>query len=246
MLVLAFPHFAWGDTEVSGHFGIKIGGKLNLQEITTNNQNNVLGIDQKNIPFHFGLDAIYRNRTVNGRSFGLGLRYRLAFTGERSFDATGSAAGGIRDNGNTYKFTHHRAAFLVNYRFYKDQFFIGPILGLDIWKHLKFSATIGTSANENRYEFTSSQFLWNQITGHLGLEVGYKATDNFLVKLEVGYDLSRFSNLKCKISLASAALQSCPTSGGGNNPLEMDGNKSRHTFKLDAFYTTLGVSWLFG
>ena len=248
LVILGFTSFAQSNAEVSGHLGMKFGNKLNLREVTTSSQNQALGIDQKNMPFHFGLDAIYRNMSVNNRSFGLGLRYRLALTGERNFDATSSEdTGGIReDQDDKYKFTHNRVALLVNYRFYIDQFFVGAMLGVDIWKYLKFSVTNLGISEQLSYELTSNQFLWNQISGQLGVEAGYKVTDNLLVKLELGYDLSRFSNLECKMARnANEALTDC-TESGPNNPLEMDGDRSKNIFKLDGFYATLGVGWFFG
>ena len=251
LVSLSFSNFALGNVEVAGHFGMKFGSQLNLREITTPSQKDFLGIDQKNMPFHLGLDAIYGNVPVNDKSFGLGLRYRFAFAGERDFDGTSAenTRGGVReDEDDTYKFTHHRVALLANYRFHFDQFFVGAVLGIDIWKHLKFSATgLGPGTNANSYELTSNQFLWNQISGQLGLEAGYKITENLLAKLEVGYDLSRFSNLKCKIARGTnTALTDCLEQGGGNNPLEMEGDESKNTFKLDAFYFTLGIGWFFG
>ncbi len=247
LVSLSFTNFAQGNAEISAHFGMKFGSKLNLQEITTEIQDNTLGIDQKNMPFHFGLDAIYRHMMNDTGSFGVGLRYRFALTGERDFDATSSEdTGGIREDENDkYKFTHNRVALLVNYRFHMGQFFVGPVLGLDIWKHLKFSVTnLGVVGNGNSYELTSSQFLWNQITGQAGLELGYKVTDNLLAKLEIGYDLSSFSDLKCKAATGNGALTECP--GGTSHPLEMEGDESRNAFKLSGFYATLGIGWFFG
>ena len=52
-----------------------------------------------------------------------------------------------------------------------------------------------TSANVE-VNLTSSQFLWNKITGQLALELGYMSASNFLVKLEFGYDIFGFNKHK--------------------------------------------------
>ena len=245
---LSASSFTLDNTEVSAHLGIKFGSRLNLREITRSNQNEPLGRNQANRSFHLGLDVIYKNIIkdiiVDNTGLALGLRYRLAFTGERNFDGTGSTDGNIGNNQNDkYKFTRNRIALLANYRFHVDQFFIGPVLGIDIWKSLKFSATNLGGSGGNSYEFISRQFLWSQITGQLGVEGGYKINENLFAKLEIGYDLSRFSNLKCKMTESNNALTGCIES---NNPLEMEGAKSAHTFRFDALYVTLGVGWRFG
>ena len=245
VIILSFTSLVWGNTEISGHLGMKFGSRLNLREITARQEKEALGVNQKNMPFHFGLDVTHKIITVNTKRLALGLRYRFAFTGGRDFDWTNSENTTGGDADDEYKFAHNRLALLVNYRFYIDQFFVGPILGIDLWKYLKFSVTnLGIGAG-NSYELTSNQFLWNKITGQLGVEGGYKINENLLVKLEIGYDLSRFSDLKCKLGLSSTALTDC-TQEGNNNPLEMEGNKSANTFRFDALYVTLGIGWLFG
>ena len=237
---------AWGGAEVSAHFGMNFGSKINLHELTDNNS---LWQDQKNMPFHFGLDAVYRHMMNETGSFGVGLRYRLAFIGEKDFELTQGQPEGPATS-DKYKFTHHRIALLANYRFHMDQFFVGPVIGIDVWKSLMFSVTGLNNAN---YEFTSSQFLWNNITGQFGLEFGYKATENLLVKLEAGYDLSSFGfkgNDSCKRSTGDAEPSNeC----GGNNIIERKSGlaadvefESEHKLKLNAFYVTLGIGWFFG
>ena len=195
------------------------------------------------MPFHFGLDATYGNVPVNDKSFGLGLRYRFAFTGEKDYEIA------IENDNDKYKFIHHRVALLANYRFHFDQFFVGPVLGIDIWKYFKLSVMNVGNNDNRRFEITSSQFLWNNITGQLGLEVGYKITDNLLVKLEAGYDLSSFGfsgEEFCKSAVENNALRNC----NGQNPIQMDGTgesaRSKEKLKLNAFYFTLGIGWFFG
>ena len=244
LVSLSFTSFAQGNAEISGHFGMKFGSKLNYHELTNEADNSV---DQTNMPFHFGLDATYRHMMNETGSFGVGLRYRLALTGERDYDYTPS--NGTQNENDKYKFTHHRVALLLNYRFHMDQFFVGPVLGVDVWKQLAFSVINVGGAS---YKFTSSQFLWNQITGQFGLELGYKVTENLLVKLEAGYDLSSFG-FKGDDSCKSAVGDADPTNNCTDNPIERksglaagDGFESEHKLRLNGFYATLGIGWFFG
>ena len=238
----ALSSFASANTELSGHFGMKFGGELDLQEIHKPNTT-FLNNDQKTGSYlHFGADALYRQMMGEGSSsFGLGVRYRFAFTGEKDFIGSANDS----DKNDKYKFTHHRAAFLLNYRFNMDQLFVGVVVGLDVWKSLKFTAI--EVHNLGDYYYTSNQFLWNQITGQVGLELGYKVTSNFLVKLEGGYDLSSFGDLKCKFKGNSADAETdCNDS---NNYLKMTGagdDAETEKLKLNGFYATLGIGWLFG
>ena len=243
LVSLSFTSFAQGNAEISAHFGMKFGSKLNLQEIVHPNHLNDYS-DQDNMPFNLGADILYRHMMSDSGSFGVGARYRWAFIGERDFDHVGN------NENDKYKFNHHRVALLLNYRFHMDSFFVGPVLGIDIWKHLRFAYIGGAAAGDRTTEFHSSQFLWDQITGQLGLELGYKATDNFFVKLEAGYDLSRFNDLECKTGLGDSNVQDCESgSTGAPNPLlgTFDGDDfESETLKLNAFYVTLGIGWFFG
>ena len=229
--------FASANAELSAHFGMKFGSKLNLNEVVTGDS----WVDQNNRPFHLGADALYR-QMMDGSSFGLGVRYRFAFTGEKDFEGTANTD-------DKYKFTHHRVALLLNYRFDMDQFFVGAVLGVDVWKSLMFSYMTTRTGTRDRTQddetyVKSNQFLWNQITGQLGLELGYKVTPNFLVKLEAGYDLSSFGDLKCKRG-SDESEEAC----GNSNFLVKEGtgeDAETRKLKLNAFYATLGIGWFFG
>ncbi len=239
LVSLSFTSFAQGNAEVSGHFGMKFGSKLNLKEVGSTSSG---WEDQKNMSLHFGADAVYRHMMNDTGSFGVGLRYRLALMGEKDYD---NGTTGRPDDDDKYKFTHHRLALLLNYRFHMDQFFVGPVLGLDIWKSLMLSMMNQGDGTGTNVEVRSNQFLWNQITGQAGLELGYKVTDNFLVKLEAGYDLSSFGDLKCKAaSNAGRALEEC-TNGSTLLNVTGTGDETKK-LKLNAFYATLGIGWFFG
>ena len=228
--------FAQGNTEISGHFGMKFGSKLNLDEVVQDDVN--WGVNQKNRPWHFGADILYRQMMDSG-SVGIGVRYRFAFIGERDFEGEGTGVRGAENDDDKYKFTHHRFALLLNYRFYMNHFFLGPVVGIDVWKYLKYTDTNDDTINELR----SHQFLWNQISGQLGLEVGYNVTENLLVKLEGGYDLSGFSNLKCKTG--DGDLEDCDEDVLEPKDTGEDADKTK-TLKLNGFYATVGIGWFFG
>ena len=177
---------------------------------------------------------------MENSSLGIGVRYRFAFTGQRDFEGTGDNQRGQGDEDDKYHFNHHRIALLANYRFNFDHFFIGPVLSIDIWKHLKYTDT-NQDTGTTTYELTSSQLLWNQISGQLALELGYRVTHNILLKLEAGYDLSGFSDLKCKMNgeeCGEDVLENRSTD-------EEDASKSK-TLKLNGFYATLGIGLFFG
>ena len=237
--IFSFSGFARGNVEISGHFGMKFGSTLNLDEIVRESQN--WDVDQKNRTFHFGEDLIYRLMMENA-SLGIGVRYRLAFTGQRDFDGTSSnSQRGENDEDDKYQFNHHRIALLANYRFHFDHFFVGPMLGIDIWKYLKYTDTDEDNGSITTYELKSSQFLWDQISGQLGLELGYQITHNLLVKLEVGYDLSGFSDLECKRN-----SQVCGDDVLENRSTDEEDTNQSKTLKLSGFYATLGIGLFFG
>ncbi len=212
-------HVAYGNIEFSGHFGKKLGGKVSISNAVIS-----LNTVQKNQPWHLGADVFYRN-PMQDASLGLGLRYRFDFQGEKEAESN--------DITGKYKFTTHRIAFLTNYRFLMDQFFVGAIFGLDIWKSVKFPEDFGNGVsvggtNVKKMETRSNQFLWDQLTGQLGVEFGFMPTSNFLFKLEAGYDLFSFTDLEVEYD--------------GTDREVPDDNK----MNLNGFYITLGVGVFFG
>ncbi len=217
---LGFPggsHFAYGNVEISGHFGKKL---------------------KKYGALNFGADTLfYRLSLDENSSFALGARYRYFF---------GSIATNINITGMTIETQEarkphkHRLALLTNYRFLLHRsFFIGAIAGIDIWKFLTLTNKISGSYKEipanADVNITSSQFLWNRITGQLALELGYMSTSNFLVKLEVGYDIFGFNKYKVE---ATATLEGTGT-GTGSDDAEGD-------FNLNGVYATFGLGYFFG
>ena len=205
--MLISSHVAYGNIEFSGYLGKKFGGEI---EFSLEDETMKPGL--KNKPWHLGVDAVY-SYSVDGASLGFGLRYRFDFQEEKEKK---------KKSGKTdkYKFTTHRMALLAIYRVYIDQSFTGIIFGLDIWKYLKFS----TNEDSNDSEIlTSNQFLWNRISGQLGLEFGFMVTSNFLIKLETGYDLLSFTHF------------------------ELENQDEEYTkVGFNGFYITFGIGLLFG
>ena len=216
--VLTSSHFAYSSAEFSGHFGKKFRGKIGVL-----GGNIPINTQEKNQPWHLGADLLYRYLMENV-SRGLGLRYRFGFQGERETEVNGITA--------KYKFITHRIVLLASYRFPVDQLFVGFVFGLDIWKSIKFSEDFlgngvnikGTSVKKS--EIRSNQFVWNQLSGQLGLEFGFIVGSNFLMKLETGYDLFSFDDLELEYD--------------GIDQEAPDENK----MNLNGFYITLGIGLL--
>ena len=211
--ILIGSHVAYGNIEFSGHFGKKFGGEI---EFSVGNETLKTGL--KNQPWHLGVDTFYRF-SMETASLGFGLRYRFDFQGEKEL-TVGSLT-------SKYKFTTHRIAFLANYRFHIDQFFVGAVIGLDIWKYLKLTIKNSQSSGEGK----GGEFLWNQLSGQLGLEFGFMPTSNFLLKLEAGYDLFSFTDKNMEYTGDDAPTTN--TSRGG-------------IIKINGFYITLGIGLLLG
>ena len=229
---------ALGNAEISVHGGMNF-GELNLDEVRGEGSG-IPNAKQKNRPFHLGADVLYR-QMMDAASLGLGVRYRLAFTGEKDpVDAGGNDTPSADDK---YKFTHHRVALLLNYRFHLDQFFVGAVVGLDIWKSLVYSHS-GIAPTNVNYEIKSRQFLWQSIGGQAGLELGYKINQNLLAKVEAGYDLLSFGDLKCQTATGDVALADCSATSLAREGTGEDAKTKK--LKFNGLYVTLGVGWFFG
>ena len=142
-----------------------------------------------------------------------------------------TGGGGTFESGSSKtKRQYHRMTVLTNYRLnVTPRFFVGAILGLDIWKYYRSRITANTPGrdNQNILESTSNQFLWNKITGQLAAEAGFRATSHFLFKLEAGYDLFGLNKVKNKDK--------------DGEETEQEGN-----IKFNGFYIALGVGYSFG
>ena len=217
LVILGFPggsHFAYGNVEISGHFGKKF---------------------QDYGAWNFGADALYRSFLDDRSSFALGARYRYFFKSIEESASANNIGGGTTAVQSSGKRNAHRLALLTNYRFHIDHFFIGAIVGIDIWKSVnstgKASGSRSGSSASAEVNVTSSQFLWNKFTGQLALELGYTITSNFLVKLEAGYDVFGFNKYKMEVS----------TTGSSNTNADIEGD-----IKYNGFYATLGFGYFFG
>ena len=208
---LGVSHFAYGNAEISAHFGKKF---------------------QDYGAWHLGVDALYRMSINESSSFGIGPRYRLYFksASESISDETVSASISGKRN-------KHRLALLANYRFEMNSLFVGPLIAIDIWKrysgNLSASGTVSGENGDGSLEITSSEFLWDKFTTQIGLEVGYKVTPNFLIKLEGGYDLLSFK--ECSLSASGS-------SGGQSETRNAEGECNA---KFNGVYATVGLGYHF-
>ena len=206
---LGISHFAYAGGEISGHFGKKF---------------------QKYGAWHFGADALYRISIDENSSFGIGPRYRFYF--KSASNSTRISDVSLNLSGKRSK---HRVALLLNYRYeMMEGLFMGPIVGVDIWKHysgnISASASgTGGTASASLLDITSSEFLWNNFTAQFGVEVGYNITPNFLMKLEGGYDLLSFKK--------------CTHSQEGQADEEREGDIL--CGKFNGVYATVGVGYHF-
>ena len=210
-------HLAYGNIEISGHFGRKLGGEISFSEPNMS----INGNDKYQL-WHLGADIFYRH-SVKNASLGLGFRYRFDFQGEKRAE--------IQNIAN--EFTTHRIALLLNYRFVMKQVFVGAMLGLDIWKSLKFLENFGDDVRLSgtiiqRLEMKSNHFVWNRLGGQLGLEFGIMPTSNFLFKLETGYDILSFSDSELEYHNYDAVM------------------RDEAKISFNSFYITLGIGVLFG
>ena len=174
---------------------------------------------QEDGAWHFGVDALYRLSIGETSSFGIGPRYRFYFKS--------MSAGSLETSRN-----NHRVALLANYRFnMMESLFVGAVAGVDVWKRYSSSNNNNTEDDEDDDPTkTSSEFLWNNFTAQLGIEVGYKITPNFLIKLESGYDLLSFK--KCIDR----------TDSEDNNDSKVDCGDG---VKFNGVYATVGLGYHF-
>ena len=206
---LGISHFAYAGGEISAHFGKKF---------------------QTDGAWHFGADALYRISIDENSSFGIGTRYRFFFKSKTNSDSSQSIS--LRDTimfGEAlHKHKKHRVALLVNYRFeMMESIFIGTIAGIDIWKYLNTDGRLNISSTdtiEATNGITSSEFLWDNFTAQIGIEVGYKVTPNFLIKLESGYDLLSFKK-KCFVKRIGSTVK----------------QEIKCDIKFNGVYATIGV-----
>ncbi len=222
--------------ELSIHGRMNLNKKIKMQLQEQEPQD----IDSKR-GYGLGAEFLYRHFINNQGSMALGVRYGYGWYPEKK-DSEGTIE-------SIFQFDHkirtHRVALSANYRFHVSSFFVGVVAGIDIWKNLKISfdlpptsqeeSTSGTDANALE-SISSNQFLWQRITGQLGLEIGLHFTPQLLVKVEGGYDLSSFDDLKQNAKLPEEGeTEISPVT------VDMPGH-----IKLNSFYILAGIGFSFG
>lgn len=85
-----------------------------------------------------------------------------------------------------YEYSYHRFALLLNYRFLNEAegFFAGVVAAVDVWKQLR----LGVNVFSPGLGLNNKLWLWESITGQIGLEAGYKVNANLLVRAELGWN----------------------------------------------------------
>ena len=73
----------------------------------------------------------------------------------------------------------------------------------------------------------NQSWLWEKVTGQVGLELGFQWT-HFFLKAEVGYDLFSFNNLTCQSQTNQCATHS-----------------PEDTFNFNSIYGMLGIGYAF-
>ena len=196
-------HLIYGNMEFSTHFAKKF---------------------QTNGAWNFGVDTFYRLFLNENSRFATGIRYRYFFKSiSTSMKIIDVPASGKRNK--------HRLAFLKNYRFYIDRFFIGAIIGIDIWKSLNITAQGSEDGVNAEVSTTSMELLWNKLTGQLALELGYMITPKILVNLEIGYDLFGFNQ-------SNTIERSDSSSRSERSNVEIGDNH-----KYNGFYASVGLGY---
>lgn len=142
----------------------------------------------------FGLDALYNFSLTTNQSLGVGLRYQPS----RTYDGASETSAPLDDGMEWTRrlagtIWTHRVAILTNYRWhFNESFFLGPLLGIDVFRSLKAETSEEVSASGIN-EIKGSGFLG---TGQIGIEAGFKITPLFFIKAEVGYRLLHYDDLE--------------------------------------------------
>ena len=212
-LVISFflidPSFSYGNVEVLAHFGNDF---------------------QKAGALKLGVDVTYNFSIDKNSNFGLGGRYQALSKREHAAETS--------ETTGAYKFItsedqiRQRFAFLVNYRFDIKPFFIGAFTVIDIWKPISGEV-------KNRYPDSISwnvrknEFLWDKLTGQIGLEAGLKIISKLLIKIEIGYDYLTFQERTIIIN---------------RNSLNEDTSlrtQNKSESKFHGIYGLIGIGYLF-
>ena len=229
------PSFAEIDVVVSG--GMK---RFNG---TTVNMPSQAGpkTDWENHAWIFDTDILYK---VSLR-FSIGVRYQHLLSSGRyarllgqnvssAGEAVSSAEEAEGDFGllQTFRFNAGRLALLGRYRFYgaghdREGFFMGLLVALDAFKFLSFDMRKTEEESSVDKTITQHTWLWERLTGQVGLELGFQWT-HFFLKAEVGYGLFSFSNFRCESDTNQCATHS-----------------PEDIFNFNSFYGMLGIGYAF-
>ena len=133
-------------------------------------------------------DILYRIRKYDRWNSSLGLRYRVNLGHPESESEV-----------STIRF--HQLTFLIqNLVFIKEKLFsksfIGPVLGIHIWKSFKINYMNDNTSNISYQE--SSEFFWNYFSYQFGMKSGLVISSHFAFTMEIGFDQLGFRKYKEK------------------------------------------------
>ena len=185
---------------------------------------------QKAGALKIGLDVTYNLSINKDSSFGLGGRYH-AFS-KRKYLAETSDTEGTYTHITSKEYIGQRFAFLTNYRFDITPFFIGVFNSIDIWKPISGDVKIRHS-NSISYNARKNEFLWDKLTGQIGLEAGLKIISKFLIKIEIGYDYLTFQ--ECTIII----------NRGSSNANLSSKTQNKCESRFHGIYGLIGIGYLF-
>ena len=196
--------------------------------------------DWENHAWIFDTDVLYKIST----HVSIGFRYqhllssgRYAKVLDREDSSTDAAISNLEEEEEgdfgllqTFRFNAGRMALLGRYRFighHGPGFFTGISVALDVFKFLSFDMRKTEEESSVDKTITKYAWLWERLTGQVGLEFGFQWTYLFL-KAEVGYGLFSFNNLNCESDTNQCAIHS-----------------PEDVFNFNSFYGMLGIGYAF-
>lgn len=224
LCVFGFSQFALATVDIAVYIGLSINKQIKFSDFDQRLN------DSEAKPWMIGGDLFYQLPVPR---LSAGLRYQYDFISDGEYHTNRNST-----SVSPYDLGLHRAMFIVNYKVLdidsesQEGPFLGILFGVDVYKYMDFKfgePTVVQTTNDVE-SLTSHGWLGiSPLSGQAGLEFGFKWTQGFFMKGEVGYSLLAFDNLKCD-------RKDCR---------ENDPNLSKKQIKLHAPYVILGAGWSF-
>ena len=179
ILTLITSQYVSAGVEVSIQGGTHINNDIQLKDTVGSHWE-----DPKRNAWILGGDILYRIPVVN---IGGGMRYQRSCLKDPS-----TSEDTTQTSQEPSGFCADRLALLGSYRLSLANFFIGPLVTLDIFKTLRFEQDGVQDAESMNVKSRG----WTTGIGQLGIEAGVKIS-NFFIKAELGYSFLSFTELEC-------------------------------------------------